>query len=234
MDYGKAVLITIIVFALGVIVLPNTVSLFAGEHYWYNLSGTGNNVPCVKCHADVYEELKLSAHRNLRCEDCHRANKSITYASVSGSYTNVTPGKEAHAASCVACMLCHQINASQASRVPGPYAGGFNVTLFGVTSPYNYSNSTYNGICEAHNSLVAHAIAKANNSSLLLDSTEACLSCHADIEVKMNFNVSTGMNVYAKDVVLGYNATTGINESEVEITGLYITDFKNITEVKPS
>lgn len=232
MDYGKSFLLMIIVFALGVLVLPSTVSLFAGEHYWYNLSGTGNDVPCVKCHADVYEELQLSVHKNLRCEDCHRANKSITYASVSGSYKNYTPGKEAHAASCVACMMCHQINASQASKVPGPYAGGFNISLFGVSSPYNYSNSTYNGLYEAHNSLVAHAIAKANNSSLLLDSSEACLACHAKIEIKMNFNVSTGMNIYTKDVVLGPSTLTGFNESQINVTGLTITNFKKVTEVK--
>ncbi len=232
MDYGKTILLTIIVFAVGVLILPNTVSLFAGQHYWYNLSGSGNDVPCVKCHADVYEELKLGVHRNLRCEDCHRANKSITYASVSGSYTNYTPGKEAHAATCVACMLCHQINASYASKKPGPYAGGFNITLFGISSPYNYSNATFNGLYEAHNSLVAHAIAKAKNSSLLLDSTEACLACHANIEVRMNFNVSTGMNIVAKDVVLGYNPATGFNESQVNVTGITITGFRSVTEVK--
>ncbi len=232
MDYGKAVLLIIIVLAVGVLVLPNTVSLFAGQHYWYNLSGPGNDVPCVKCHADVYEELKLGVHKNLRCEDCHRANKSITYASVSGSYINYTPGRQAHAATCVACMMCHQINASQASKVPGPYAGGFNVTLLGVSSNYNYSNVTYNGFLEAHNALVANAIAKAKNSSLLLDSTEACLACHANIEVRMKFNVSTGVNIVAKDVVLGYNALTGFNESQINITGLTITGFKSVTEVK--
>ncbi len=235
MDYGKGFLLMIIALALGVLVLPSTLSLFAGEHYWYNLSGAGNDVPCVKCHADVYEELHSSIsgpHKDLKCEDCHRANKSITYASVSGSYTNVTPGKEAHAASCVACMMCHQINASQASKTPGPYAGGFNISLFNVTSPYNYSNATFNGLYEAHNALVAHAIAKANNSSLLLDSTEACLSCHANIRVVMHFNISTGMNITACDVVLGYNPSTGLNESQVNVTGLTVVGFKHVTEIK--
>ncbi len=232
MDYGKPLLITIIAFALGVLILPSTLSIFHGQHVWYNLSGPGNDVPCVKCHADVYEELQLSAHKNLRCEDCHRANKSITYASVSGSYTNYTPGKEAHAASCVACMMCHQINASKASKVPGPYAGGFNITMFGVTSSYNYSNSTYNGLCEAHNPLIANAIAKVNNSTLLLDSTEACLACHANINVRMTFNVSTGMDIYTSHEILGYNATTGLNESQIVIDDLKITNFKKVTEVK--
>ncbi len=232
MDFGKALLITIIVLALGVIVLPSTVSIFHGQHIWYNLSGYGNNVPCVKCHADVYAELEQSVHKNLKCSDCHRANKSITYASVSGSYTNATPGREAHAASIVACMMCHQINASYASKTPGPYAGGFNVTMLGVVSKYNYSNATYSGVVAAHNPFVAYAIAKANGSKLLLDSTEACVACHTNSEVSMNFTVNTGINVTALDTPLGYSSITGLNESQINVTGITFTGFKVVREVK--
>ncbi len=243
MNLSKLLLLAVIMTATGLVILPNTVSLFAGQHYWYNISGPGNQIPCEKCHADVFEELSqcnfhihwgdpTKADRQ-DCAACHRSNLSIQYALVSGSYKNYQPGKQAHAASVVACMLCHQINASQASRVPGPYAGGFNVTVFGVSSPYNYSNSTYTGICEAHNAFVSYAISKANNSSLMMDSTEACLACHADVDVRMAFNISTGIDVYAKDVVLGYNPATGINESQVNVTGVTITDFKNVVEVKP-
>ena len=229
MDYAKTFLIIVIVFAMGVLVLPSTVSLFHGQHIWYNLSGYGNDVPCVKCHADVYEELIASAHKNLKCSDCHRANKSITYASVSGSYTNATPGEQAHAASIVACMMCHQINASYASKTPGPFAGGFNVSLLGVTSRYNYSNATYNGLVEAHNPFVASSIVK---SGILLDSTEACLACHADINVTMNFNTSSGMDVNVVDEVIGYSSLTGFNESYANVTGVKIVGFRNVTEVK--
>ena len=143
MNGGKLLLLAATMAALGVLVLPSTVSMFAGQHYWYNLSGTGNDVPCEKCHADVFEELKqcnfhmhwgdnTTADR-LDCEACHRSNLSITYASVSGSYAAYTPGQQAHAASVVACMMCHQINASQATSAPGYYAGGFNVTMFDPT-----------------------------------------------------------------------------------------------------
>ena len=232
MDFGKALLITIIVFALGLIVLPSTVSIFHGQHIWYNLSGYGNNVPCVKCHADVYEELQQSVHKNLKCSDCHRANKSITYASVNGNYTNVTPGVQAHAASIVACMMCHQINASYASKTPGPYAGGFNVTMLGIPSPYNYSNSTYNGVVAAHNTFIAYAIANATGSNILLDSTEACVACHTNTEVTMKFNTTTGINVTTEDVPLGYSSLTGLNESEINVTGVTFTGFKTVTEVK--
>ncbi len=194
MNIGKALLLAVIIAATGLVVLPNTVSLFAGQHYWYNLSYS-KTVPCQKCHADVFEELNLSNFHihwgdptradAQDCAACHRSNLSITYANVTGSYTQVVPGKQAHAASVVACMLCHQLNASKATWAPGPFAGGFNISGFsGVNSPYNYSNATYNGKLAAHNAFIAMAI--KNNT--LPDSTEACVACHTHVAVKITWH----------------------------------------------
>ncbi len=206
MKKSSAVLIGVALVAIGVLVLPSTVSMFAGQHYWYNLSGTGNNVPCEKCHADVFEELSQSnfhihwgntaAADREDCAACHRSNSSIQYALVSGNYTTYQPGREAHAASVVACMMCHQYNATYATSAPGYYAGGFNISGFGVSSPYNYSNATYNGKYEAHNAFVARAI----QNGTLQDSNEACIACHTHVAVKikwqharsLEFNVSLG------------------------------------------
>jgi len=51
----------IAVVAVGLFALPSTVSLFSGQHRWYNISGTGNEIPCIKCHADIYDEYTLTA-----------------------------------------------------------------------------------------------------------------------------------------------------------------------------
>ena len=224
----KIVLLFITVLAVGTLVMPQTVSLFAGQHWWYNISGNGNQVPCQKCHADVYEELKYSYHKNLGCV-CHRANLSITYAEVQGgSITNYTPGKQAHAATTVACMLCHQINASLNSSTPGPFAGAFNVTAFGATSNFRYSNATFNGLCAAHNAFVANAI--KNNT--LKDSTEACIACHMKVNLTIHFHTVRGINIVTKHVILGYYALTGLNESYINVTSNTFT-YTNVTEVKP-
>lgn len=133
MNGKKIVLVMIAVFALGMLVLPRTVSLFAGEHIWYDLGSKGNDVPCEKCHADIADEMNslISVHTGetgygrMKCEYCHRTfdlndyggwpsqniNQSIfskyyyTYASVDGA--SAQPRKEAHAASTVPCMYCH-------------------------------------------------------------------------------------------------------------------------------
>ena len=134
MDYGKITVIIITLVALGFLVLPSTISLFAGQHVWYSLNSSGEDVggqiPCEKCHADVAEEMSqlVAAHTNetgygrFECEYCHRTfwfeesddvNQTIynkyyfTYARVNTSPTDVQPGKQAHAASTVPCMYCH-------------------------------------------------------------------------------------------------------------------------------
>jgi len=133
MDGQKVVLIATAIVALGIFVMPSTVSLFSGQHYWYNISDGGNEVPCEKCHADIAEEMKQIAgphtgetgHGRFKCDYCHRTfdlndydrapsqniNQSIFsryyYTYASGDGTGAQPGVEAHAASTVPCMYCH-------------------------------------------------------------------------------------------------------------------------------
>ena len=129
----RMIMLAIALLAISIFVLPVTLSLFSGQHCWYNLTAGGNQVPCEKCHADVAEEMNALAgpHTNetgygeFKCEYCHRTfdlndygqwhsqniNQSIfsnyyfTYAS--GDDMDAQPGVEAHAASTVPCMYCH-------------------------------------------------------------------------------------------------------------------------------
>ncbi len=91
MRSGKMVLVTALLLALGVFVLPSTVSLFEGQHIWYSKQNV--TLKCDKCHADIAAELFTSKiHSNLKCIDCHQVNK-------------IPQG--AHAAGTVACTDCH-------------------------------------------------------------------------------------------------------------------------------
>jgi len=89
-----------LVVAVGIFALPSTVlSLFSGQHSWYNIS-YGEKLPYIKCHADIYDEYLMShVHGSLSggdntapqggsaandaCYACHRAvyTNRITYAS---------------------------------------------------------------------------------------------------------------------------------------------------------
>ena len=140
MNSKRLLLLTVAVVAVGVFALPGTVSLFSGQHAWYNISSQQQNqIPCKKCHADVYEEMmsmeplskKLAgksssphSYMDENCELCHRTCFKMTYNSSTGKYepslgytyargygSGSEPGVEAHAVSTIECMDCHGIPA---------------------------------------------------------------------------------------------------------------------------
>lgn len=77
--------------------IPNTISLFSGQHSYYNINANGSQVPCQKCHGDIQVEIHTGfIHSNFTCSDCHRVQRGIQYASGDDAYerilyVNVTP-----------------------------------------------------------------------------------------------------------------------------------------------
>lgn len=72
----KIILLFVAVFAIGTVVLPETVSMFAGQHNFYDTIPSGNGVPCEKCHADINVELSQpgsvnTVHKGQGCISCH-------------------------------------------------------------------------------------------------------------------------------------------------------------------
>ncbi|AEA46122.1 hypothetical protein [Archaeoglobus veneficus] len=226
MNGGKLALLMVTLAAMGTLVLPSTTSLFLGQHMWYNISGTGNNLPCEKCHADVFAEFKNNpgAHKTIgggtdtvehiraACGECHRTSVVGTFAS--GDGTSATPGQEAHAAATIACMACHEFGPNGNAPYSGaPVAGGFdNVTTDTASSPYNYDNgdTTY-GTKEAHQTFIERAV----EDKTLIDSNEACIACHTYVPVKINwthkvsleFNCTYEYNTGTSGVTTHYNVT---------------------------
>ncbi len=93
---SKFSLALIALVGIGVFALPATTALFSGQHSFYNIDATGNQIPCTKCHGDVKAELSsgLSTttgtpgpHANFKCEYCHRAESG--FASGDDAYAKV-------------------------------------------------------------------------------------------------------------------------------------------------
>ncbi len=192
----RPLFLAVVLITVGAIILPQTVSLFVGQHDWYGIDAAGNQIPCQKCHADVYEELVNSPyHESLECEHCHRG-VNITYASDYAG--DVYGGNEAHAASTLSCMICHSYKksanppwseaynhshreyscSSDPCHTPSPtfyppIAGGFGIT----------GQSGDTGTYAAHRKFVLDA----KNSSMMESANEACISCHTHVAVKINF-----------------------------------------------
>ena len=95
---SKFTLALIALIGVGVFALPSTMALFAGQHTFYNIDATGNQVPCQKCHGDVKVELSGSTamagsqapHATFQCEYCHRTEAG--YAAGDDAYVAIRYG----------------------------------------------------------------------------------------------------------------------------------------------
>jgi len=194
----KRMFLIIAVVSAIAVAMTHTVTLFSGQHSWYNLSGSGSNVPCLKCHEDIGDELIAGGvHTSIDCECCHRASKMVGYAAVNGS--QVKPGQGAHSASTEACMLCHDgrqipesnftcdyLNSSSCLQCHDPVpvvlaapAGGFGLTP-------DCPNDT--GANASHLSFVL----EASKDTLMEDSNEACIACHTNTSVNVSHHIPQG------------------------------------------
>ena len=212
-------LLTVAVVAIGIFALPSTMSVFSGQHTWYDISG--GDVPCVKCHADKYEELSMTeVHSSFArgdasgaCYVCHRADLDISYANAGDG--RATPGGNSHAASTIACMACHEYEAHVRDNNQGPFAGGFEQPY---GSPFTYTgevsidsgspqkgsvgppqkgsvgtpqeeNIISDGDHAVHNAYVQSAV----DSDLMVDSNEACIACHTAIPMEIDWSRAYAM-----------------------------------------
>jgi hypothetical protein len=179
---NKIVLIGIAILAVGLIALPQTFALFAGQHDWYNertndVAGI-KGIPCMKCHADVRAQMD-NMPRNAPhttgtfdgsdgCIGCHveaEMNKNPT-TEIGG-----LPG-QLHAAAAPECLDCHGDNAGMGYTYYGAPVG---VSIFGTTYAANGASA------EVHGEFVMNA--SVTTEELLKGANEACVGCHTHVGV---------------------------------------------------
>jgi hypothetical protein len=194
------VLLAVAIVAIGIFALPSSVSLFSGQHTWYDLSGDGNDVPCEKCHAEIKDEMisiDNGVHETVKCEGCHRTDARVGYAL--DDEGAVYPGQGAHAASTQECMICHgggnftheYISCSGTSSachgVPfiAPRAGGFGLT----------EDAADTGEKAAHLPFVDDSI----DDPLMKGANEACISCHTRIGVEITWTKNENLEFDATE-----------------------------------
>jgi hypothetical protein len=174
---NKLILIGFAVAAVGMVALPQTLALFAGQHNFYdtittniyNGTGTTTNIPCEKCHGDVATELTQggavnAAHNSVGCAGCH-----MTAPQKEG--LNNGPTGQFHAAAAPACLDCHS------------GAGG------GGQDARNILGILVNGVANGTNVEVHAAFAnQSGNLTFLKDANEACVGCHTHVAVNISWS----------------------------------------------
>lgn len=180
---NKIILVGIAIAAIGLVALPNTLALFAGQHNFYDTIGLGAAaIPCEKCHADVFSELSQpgsvnAIHRGLGCAGCH----VTTAPAKEGLKQGV--GGQFHAAALPQCLDCHGLTGVDGTVGPGLSA-----------------LEILNGSVEAHKAFAQ----QANSSGILRGANAACISCHTHVAVNINWTKAYMISFSAVE-----NATTG-------------------------
>jgi hypothetical protein len=104
MRIEKIALVAFVLLALGILILPSTVTLFAGQHTWYYKEA----LPCEKCHADIADEFRSASNYHppgstypiwQACVLCHQVEPLYP--------GDVDFSASKHAATVVPCDYCH-------------------------------------------------------------------------------------------------------------------------------
>jgi hypothetical protein len=162
-------------------------SLFAGQHSFYNIDASGNQVPCTKCHGDVKSELSANGntdptkgpiglasqgpHANFKCEYCHR----IEQGSASGDNAYMKLNYKAVAPATGSRYMIISVMDAEAHNYPDQitgldYRSGTKTLVDGVTFATIASfNSSFNITSNA--TLLGTAIYKVAAPDVVLTQT---------------------------------------------------------------
>ncbi len=203
---SKIFLLTVAVAAVGLFAMPNSLSLFAGQHTF----DKGVNVSCEKCHRDIYQEMdgnglygNSSAHKSPElkvCTGCHKTgdvsnipvgkytNGSYNY---SGTFNQSVATQGAHAAVTMECVNCHEGVPAELLDVDEAHGPFYNESITNSTSSSG-----------------------KNNGTVLKGANEACVGCHTHTNIKASWRRSVGMDLLVYENSTGaYTVSIAANNS---------------------
>lgn len=197
---SKVVLLGIVAIVVGLFAMPETMALFTGQHDWYDTTQPGVQVPCEKCHTDIFSELNQpgsvnSLHKAVDstgpCIGCH-----VTTAPQVKEGLRVGPGGQFHAAAAPMCLDCHS-----------------------GTGPGLDAREILTGTEEVHKPF---ALAARDNATMLKSANEACISCHTHVKTNITWTKATTIEFNATESVLpGGNHSWTVDNFDA--TGVNVT-----------
>ncbi|OYT63921.1 hypothetical protein B6V01_001645 [Methanosarcinales archaeon ex4572_44] len=210
----NVLLLSVAVVALGLFVLPQTMSMFTGQHHWYSVKNPGDMEElCAKCHQPEVNEWNT----NLAAGGAH-----ATFDENYGEYSG--------------CTICHQINetiltdyAINTSTLTGynfedftqegltntSAASDFTNAWRNQTTPHaaikvDCQDCHYNATVQLSNPDSAHSDFYNQSSGAATDSA-ACIGCHTHTNINITWYKYGGLDINAT-----INTTT--EEWDIEVT----------------
>jgi hypothetical protein len=163
--------------------IPNTLSLFSGQHSFYNIDPLGSQVPCIKCHGDIAMELHTgNIHQNFTCSDCHRVQKGVQYASGDNAYERLI-----------------------FKNVTGPASIRYRIL---ATTIQNYQSGNFPKSISGEITIDQWAQAGNDNTELRSDGNYSGNMTTGDTGVLYNFANETEISTYLNGIPIDTNTTT--------------------------
>ncbi len=228
MDLNKNLLLLVAIIGIGLFVLPSTLSMFAGQHSWYDPKDSG--IPCQKCRFLEAEELAASGGPHDPNYDGllnSSANYNGTVGSMGGSdfWGGTTVNDR--------CYGCHQTTGSvNASHDLADSWANQNDTVHAAVAVWcidchPWVESELNNSNAAHRDFYIDL--NASGTSLLQKPNQACLGCHTHVGVNISwtraefvsYNISVNTTSQSYDVAWNTSDTLGENATRFNSSSGY-------------
>jgi len=191
MTRNSNTILLIAIIGIGLYVLPSTLSMFSGQHSWYNPSENG--IPCDKCHFLEEEELMAGGPHSILYGGVSKTtyNTSANYNGTSG----FVGGSVFWGGDDISdrCYGCHQVGAN-----------------YPVSSPLNTSNGSWGEKNDtAHAAVVIYCV---DCHSWVDDALDESLSAHKEFYSDFN-TTESGLLEGGNKACIGCHTGTGVNIS---------------------
>ena len=202
MSHANTIL-AIAIIGIGLFILPSTLSMFAGQHSWYDPKDRG--IPCDKCHVLEKEELMGSngPHSTVYGGASERTyNSSANYNGTSGFVGGLVfwGGDDPNDR----CYGCHQVGANFSASSPlnttNTSWGDRNDSVHAAVVIYcvdchSWVDDALNESLSAHNEFYYDL--NTTNSGLLKGGNSACIGCHTSVGVNISWTRKTNITFTA-------------------------------------
>ena len=226
---SKVLMLLVAVIAVGLFALPSTLSMFAGQHSWYDPKDSGG-IPCTKCH--FIEKQELSGSNGPHSTGYTKlVNTSMNYSTTTdpngtAGGINFWGGANSDDDRCYGCHQRAGSNDSSHSLLAGSWDLHRNDQHAAIAvwcidcHPWVETELTHDKAAHRWFYEDLNSSSAPSDNIALQKPNRACLGCHTHVGVNLTWERNEFVSYDVNCDKTGYNVTwntsddCGINESQ--------------------
>ena len=214
MNLNKNLLLIGAIIGIGLFALPSTLSMFAGQHSWYDPNT--QSIPCTKCHEKEYQEL---ANGGPHSPGYSVYNTTADYGSGVGVNGSVNYWGGAGAPIGDRCYGCHQVGYNPDGNAVFDNNTKHAAVSIGCVECHSWVPTELMDASEGHAPFY-----NVDDTELLAGKNEVCLGCHTMVGVNITWIRATHLTFTVDNDAAGTTVTwngtdDGIGSDTSRVTG---------------